>query len=162
VANNYKLAYDSFQDLKGRGNAGKMLFELSYFVISAIPFCVGIWLSSLVLVALGLISPFRRLGWAISKRFLYPAPVFIAVLNCVTWGWLIASGVHGLIKFLQPSVAIKIIFGWGAGAYIAIPDFGLFAEQSLSAEARRRRVLIEVLSLISYIASSILLALELS
>src|SRR3989442_8671983 len=85
---------------------------------------------SLVFMYLG-----RRLGWALSKNVLYPLPEPTSGLISIIWGGLIALAVRLLIEWQHPHVALKIIFGFMLGAYVAIPNFGLFNETTIPPEA---------------------------
>lgn len=132
----------------------KLLFNLIYFMFSGLFIGIGIWLSNFALIVIGLISPCRRLGWALSKSFLYRAMLLITLVTLLMWGVATAFGIHELIIWLHPNLFIKIMFGWGAGAYVSIPNFGLFNEQAIPTDAKPRHTLIEVLPFITYVIAS--------
>jgi hypothetical protein len=75
----------------------------------------------------------RKLGWFLSKNYLYKFDVsyFQAIFITVIWVCMVFSSVIFLINFFHPNLIIKIIFGYGAGLYVAIPNFGLLNESSI-------------------------------
>jgi len=77
---------------------------------------------------IGLVFVARRLGWNLSKVLLHPAsPLILLPILSLMWGGLIAVAVRALINWQEPNVIIKWIFGFGAGAYAAIPNYGLLS-----------------------------------
>lgn len=109
----------------------------------------------IVLVAL---VPLRRAGWFISKIFLYWSKIPVVIIASIIWGSLIAYIVHILILWQNPGLIIKIIFGYGFGAYLSVPDYGLFAEGTMTDEASMRNTIITFVSLIVFILSSVAFA----
>jgi len=103
-----------------------------------------------LIAILGLVV-FRKIGWNLSKRFFYPWPDFAAGFGAGIWGSLIAALVFLLIWLFHPNVFLEVIFGWALGAYIAIPNFGLFEESSIPSQLRRRHSFVSTRPLISYL-----------
>jgi len=70
----------------------------------------------------------RYTGWALSRGVLFHVGLVTVVLICGLWGGLVAYGVRMLIDWQQPTVIVRWLMGYGMGAYVAIPDYGLLAE----------------------------------
>jgi hypothetical protein len=100
----------------------------------------------------------RKLGWALSKRLLYTAGTGLVVVATIIWCALVALVIHGLIIEERPHWVLKIIFGFGLGAYVAVPNFGLIMESSIPEHAVPRHTLISTLPLWIFIAASVGLA----
>jgi len=100
----------------------------------------------------------RKLGWALSKGVLYTAATGVAVVVGIVWGALVALGIHGLIVWQHPNWVLKIIFGFGLGAYVSIPNFGLVSEDTIPGHAMPRHTLIWNVPLLTYIVASVGLA----
>jgi hypothetical protein len=100
----------------------------------------------------------RKLGWGISKMFLYTLPTVAAVFACLVWGFSIAYGLRAAIDWLQPGLILKVL-GFGAGAYVANPSYGLFIEQTIPPEQLGRHYLVSLLPLLVFIVTSVMLAL---
>lgn len=66
----------------------------------------------------------RKLGWALSRRVFYSAPSGIAVPLCLLWGIVIALGFRLMVTSLHPNLIVAIL-GFMAGAYVAVPDYGM-------------------------------------
>jgi hypothetical protein len=100
----------------------------------------------------------RRLGWALSKHYLYFTS-FVSVIVCsIVWGCLVALLMHGLIVRFQPHWILKWIFGFAQGAYIAVPNFGLIAESTIPDHARPKHELISNAPFVVFIVSSVVFA----
>lgn len=100
----------------------------------------------------------RRLGWALSKRFLYFASLFSVVVASIVWGGLVALLMHALIVKLQPHWILKWIFGFAQGAYVSVPNFGLLAESTIPEHAVLRHEVISNLPLLVFIIASVVFA----
>ena len=100
----------------------------------------------------------RRLGWRLSRGSLYFVQSFFAVTFCIFWGGCIAGLVHSLIGWLHPFWLVKWIFGYGQGAYAAVPNYGLLQESSIPPEAMLRHQILWTVPLVSYVAIALLLA----
>ena len=110
------------------------------------------------IIVLVSIVPFRRMGWFISKNFLYRTNITIVIIASIFWGILISYLIHKLIIWQNPGLIIKIILGYGFGAYLSVPDYGLFNENTLSEEATIKHTIITFVSLGIFILSSIVFA----
>lgn len=97
----------------------------------------------------------RKLGWWLSRSFLYSATTPVAVFACVIWGCLVALMIRGLISWQQPHWILKIIFGFALGAYVAIPNFGLVMESTIPDNTMPRHQLISNVPLLTFIVASV-------
>ena len=100
----------------------------------------------------------RKLGWSLSRGFLYSATTPVVVFACVVWGSLVALMIRGLIAWQQPHWILKIIFGFALGAYVAIPNFGLVMESTIPDHAVPRHQLISNVPFLTFIVASVGLA----
>ena len=96
----------------------------------------------------------RKLGWALSRRVLYTAPLGGCILLCVVWGAAIAAALRGLIDWQQPGAVLRWIMGYALGAYVSVPNFGLFNERTMPPGAQDRHLLVSTLPTVVYVASS--------
>lgn len=110
------------------------------------------------IIVLASLVPLRRIGWFISKNFLYWTKISFLIIGTIIWSLLVAYLLHILIQWQNPGLIIKIIFGYGFGAYLSIPDYGLFAKNTMSDEDQIRNTLITFVSLITFILLSIAFA----
>ena len=97
----------------------------------------------------------RKLGWALSKSFLYPLPEPGCVLISMAWGGIIAFAMCLLIEWQHPNIVLKIIFGYMLGAYVAIPNFGLLNEATIPPEALPKHQRFSTWPMLTYICVSI-------
>ena len=97
----------------------------------------------------------RRLGWILSRAFLYSSPSALVIFLCVVWGALVAYLIHLLIGWQQPHWILKCIFGFALGAYVSMPNHGLVAESTIPPDAVKRHELVSLLPLWIYILSSV-------
>jgi hypothetical protein len=111
-----------------------------------------------VLIALLELLLLRRLGWLLSKRFLYPGPDWGVGFVTAIWGSLIAGFEALSIWYLHPMFWIEAILGWALGAYLAIPNYGLFRLESIPNYALDRHRFISTRPLISYLIVAALCA----
>ena len=100
----------------------------------------------------------RRLGWRLSRGSLYFVPSFFAVTFCIMWGGCVAGADHLLIIWLHPFWLVKWIFGYGQGAYAAVPNYGLLRESSVPPGAMFRHQMLSIVPVISYVVTVGLLA----
>ncbi len=100
----------------------------------------------------------RRLGWFLSRAFLYTAPVPLAIVLCVAWGGGVAGVIRLFINYQQPGVLLRWVMGYSLGAYVAVPNFGLLAESSIPDYARDRHLMVSTLPQFVYIVASVVLA----
>jgi hypothetical protein len=105
-------------------------------------------LAALVFMVVG-----RKLGWLFSKAFFYPAPTFLSFRGAILWGVSVGIAVSGLIGWLHPGTALRWILGFALGAYVAIPNFGLFNESTLPDSYLPRHVMIKSVPLLSYVVT---------
>ncbi len=102
--------------------------------------------ASLLLMYLG-----RKVGWAISKKVLYPAHAAIVLPLCVGWGAIVALLILALIRWQEPHIMLKIIMGYALGWYVAIPNFGLMDERTIPPWERQRHLHVSTLPSITYL-----------
>ena len=100
----------------------------------------------------------RRLGWALSRRFLYSATWFLVVVASIIWGSLVALLMHGFIVWFHPHWILKWIFGFAQGAYVSVPNFGLLAESTVPEHAMLRHEFISNVPLLIFIIASVVFA----
>lgn len=93
----------------------------------------------------------RKLGWLFSRAVLYLAPIVVTVLG--TLGAFVGIAMSGLIGWLHPGMVIKWIFGFALGAYVSVPNFGLFNESTIPDSAIPRHFIVSQLSWITYVAT---------
>jgi hypothetical protein len=89
---------------------------------------------------------------------LYSAGKPVVIAACIVWGALVALVIHGLIVREQPNLIVKIIFGFGLGVYVSIPNFGLVREDTIPDHAQPRHTLISLLPIWIFLAASACLA----
>src|SRR5882724_11148628 len=99
----------------------------------------------------------RKIGWALSRSILYSASTAVTTLLCVGWGIAVASCIHILTALLQPNIIVEVIFGFLLGAYVAVPNYGLLAESSISTGARQKHRMIGTLPVFAYVLTLIAL-----
>lgn len=100
----------------------------------------------------------RRLGWALSKRFLYFASFSLVIIASIFWGGLVALLMHSLILWFQPHWILKWIFGFAQGAYVSVPNFGLVAESTIPDEVKPKHEIISNAPLVVFIILSVVFA----
>ena len=97
----------------------------------------------------------RKVGWALSKGFFYPAPAMLAFAGLIIWGVMVGWVTSSLIVWQHPSVILKWVLGFALGAYVAIPNFGLFQESTIPDEVQARHALVSSVPLLSYILTEL-------
>lgn len=95
----------------------------------------------------------RRLGWALSKGFFYPAPAVFAFLGVAVWGVAVGWSMSGLLGWQHPNVVLRWLLGFFLAAYVAIPNFGLFQESTIPEWVQIRHTMISWVPLIAYIVT---------
>jgi hypothetical protein len=93
----------------------------------------------------------RQLGWLFSKAFLHRSPIFLSVWGAILWGASVGMAVSGLIGWLHPGTTLRWIMGFALGAYVAIPNYGLFSESTIPDSDLPRHVMIKSVPLLSYV-----------
>ena len=104
-----------------------------------------------VRVALAFSYVGRMAGWSVSKAWLYTAPLPAAVAICLCWGAAVGVPMQALLSWLDPITALRWIFGYALGMYVAVPGFGLFDEATLSEESRVRHDIASLLPVAAYV-----------
>src|SRR5439155_2930994 len=94
----------------------------------------------------------RNLGWWLSKAVLYQSPLPLTLVFCLGWGALIGFALHGLFREFNLGTIAKI-FAYGAGAYVSIPNFRLFA--SIPSVAQGRHLLIQYVPFAAFVGLSL-------
>jgi hypothetical protein len=92
-----------------------------------------------------------------SKFYLYTGSLVPVMLYLFVWGSSTALLLRLAIDWLNPGIVLKVL-GYGAGAYVSNPAYGLFQEDSIPASERDRHLLVNNLPLVFYIVTAILLA----
>jgi len=105
------------------------------------------------LAAIGFMFLGRQLGWGVSRALLYPAPIPLSVVGAVVWGIVVGVGMSSLIGWLHPGTILKWILGFALGAYVAIPNYGLFSEDTIPDSDRPRHLMISNVPLIAYLVT---------
>jgi hypothetical protein len=111
----------------------------------------------IVIAVLGLVV-FRKIGRALSKKVFYLGPGWIVGFGTAVWGALMATLVFLLIFLLHPNLFVEVAFGWLLGAYLAIPNYGLWHSNSLPDSLRDRHRFLSTRPLISYLCLAAWLA----
>ncbi len=96
----------------------------------------------------------RIIGWTLSRALLYRAPRPILFAVCVLWGGLIAWLLSIAMGRLHPGLILKVL-GFGAGAYVSIPNYGLIREDTIPVKLFPRHQLVSNVPLVAYILTSI-------
>lgn len=95
----------------------------------------------------------RGIGWWLSRALLYTGPIVPVILFLFVW----ASGTAFLlglaIDWLHPGIVLKVI-GYGAGAYVSNPAFGLLQEDAIPLSQRDRHLPVNNLPILFYIATA--------
>jgi hypothetical protein len=95
----------------------------------------------------------RTVGWRLSKAILYTGTTAQAFAICLLWGGVLALLIRLTIDWLNPGTIVRVI-GFGAAAYVSIPNYGLFAEASIPRNAYRRHRLVTNLPIVIFILGS--------
>ncbi len=109
-----------------------------------------------ILISLAGLYIFRKIGWFVSRNFLYSSSIIIVIIFGIIWGSGIAYVFRLLINKLEPNIVIKIIFGYGVGTYVSIPNYGLLAQSTIPNQAEIKHFLISYLPLLIYIVSCVI------
>ena len=99
----------------------------------------------------------RKVGWALSRAFLYTAPWIVCIPFLCIWGVGIAYGFRHLVMLCYAGWIVKTI-GYGSAAYLSIPNYGLVSESSIPVHAQARHFTISNLSFGLFIVFSIIFA----
>ncbi len=96
----------------------------------------------------------RKIGWALSRSLLYTSNWGVCIVLCLAWATGVAYALRLFILAMQPGLLLKI-FGYGAGAYISIPNFGLLDESTIPPSGMPRHVFIKGVPMFLFIVASI-------
>lgn len=99
----------------------------------------------------------RKIGWAISRSVLYSSGWVVCAIVCLIWGVGVAYGLRLFMLAMHPGTLLKI-FGYGAGAYISIPNYGLIAEATMPEHQLPRHVFIKAVPSVLFIVASVVFA----
>jgi hypothetical protein len=110
-------------------------------------------MNSVVFIVLAFVYMYigRKIGWVLSRNILYSASAAVTALLCVGWGVAVACSILALMALLDPNIIVKVIFGFLLGAYVAIPNYGLFAESSIPTAATGKHGMIGSLPVFAYV-----------
>jgi hypothetical protein len=97
----------------------------------------------------------RKIGWAISRSVLYSSGWAVCLVLCVAWASGVACVLRLSILTTQPGLLLRL-FGYGAGAYISIPNYGLVDEKTIPERRMSRHIFIRSVPFIVYIVTSIM------
>jgi hypothetical protein len=92
----------------------------------------------------------RKIGWFLSKRWLYTSHVGLSAILCAAWGALVAWAVSSLVAWREPGLVLKIIMGYALGCYVSIPNFGLMKTETIASGTTARHLMISLLPLMIY------------
>ena len=98
----------------------------------------------------------RKFGWGLSK-VMYVSGWLFCVIGCVLWGFADAYCLRVLINLLHPGVILKI-FGFGTGAYVSIPNYGLLDESTIPESALSKHLFIKGVPMLIFIVCSVVFA----
>lgn len=99
----------------------------------------------------------RKIGWALSKGVLYGGPGVVVGIVCATWGISIAFLVQLSMVHFHPGWVLKVL-GYGAGAYMSIPNYGLLLESTIPGNVLPRHRIISRAPLVAFILGAICFA----
>lgn len=99
----------------------------------------------------------RKIGWGLSRRLLYTSNWAVCIVLCLAWATGVAYALRLFILAMQPGLPLKL-FGYGAGAYISIPNYGLLNESTVPEYGRPRHDFIKGVPSLVYIVTSVVFA----
>jgi hypothetical protein len=100
----------------------------------------------------------RRIGWMLSRRVLYASSWTVSIILCFGWACGVAYGLRLFILAMHPGLILKV-FGYGAGMYISIPNYGLVDEATIPESGRSRHEFIKGVPMVLFIVASVIFAL---
>src|SRR3984885_16332813 len=98
----------------------------------------------------------RKIGWGLARGLLNSASIAVGVVVCLIWGLGTAYGLRAFIVATHPGLILKI-YGYGAGAYVSIPNYGLLDENSVPDDIIRQHVIIKSVPFFVFIIVSLAL-----
>lgn len=83
----------------------------------------------------------RKIGWALSKKFVYGLEITLEKALVFAFGWCVLIFVLDtmIINYFHPYWIVKWIFGYALGAYVASPNFGLVDENTIPIEYEKNK-----------------------
>ena len=81
----------------------------------------------------------------------------MCVVVCVAWGIGVAYALHLFILAMLLGLLLKI-FGYGPGAYVSVPNYGLLDESTIPDYKMLRHVFIKGVPMLLYIVASVVFA----
>jgi hypothetical protein len=99
----------------------------------------------------------RNIGWWFSKAILYSGPLAVVIPFLIVWGCGTGIVLNLAIRWLHPSLLPRII-GYGAGAYVSIPAYGLIQESTIPPSALGRHRLVNNFPLVMFVLTVVTLA----
>jgi hypothetical protein len=100
----------------------------------------------------------RKVGWLTSRRFFYGERGAALWFFLLMWGTAVAWIVRTAIDAGQPAAWSRWIFGYALGAYMSVPNYGLFIESTIPQEDLLSHRVISNAPLLGYILVTTLLA----
>ena len=85
---------------------------------------------------------------------LYSCNWLLCIVLCAGWAIGVAYGLRMFILGTHPGLLLRI-FGYGAGMYISVPNFGLVSESTIPAHGRFRHDFIRGVPSILFILASV-------
>jgi hypothetical protein len=109
-----------------------------------------------LLVAVTLVSMNigRKIGLLLSRHALYASPLAIAAPLCLAWGAGVAIVLRSII-LAYPAGVVAHVFAFGAGAYVAVPAYGLLSDPLGSPILRPQQLLIGTVPVVAFIGVSL-------
>jgi hypothetical protein len=99
----------------------------------------------------------RKIGWALSRALLYSSGWALCIVLCLVWAVGVAYGLRLFILSTHPGWLLKL-YGYGASAYVSVPNYGLIDAASVSAQQRPRHDFLSGLPLLIFFAASVVFA----
>ena len=108
-----------------------------------------------------------HLDWAqgrvgvVPQSLLYTTSWAVCIFLCLAWATGVAYALRLFVLATQPGLLLKL-FGYGAGAYISIPNYGLLDESSIPEYGKIRHDFIKGVPMIVFIMASVAFAFSVS
>ncbi len=77
-----------------------------------------------------------------------------SLILAMLWSFLISFLTYKLIHWQEPNILLKLIFGYGFGLYLSLPNFGLYNMNTLPPKEVKRTALIYVVSSLTFVITS--------
>jgi len=153
------------QPIQGKPIHRKVSYSFIFFIVSliliALLFFVGrffgnvsIFISSLVIAIF--MGPY--IGRSLAKSFYLASTTGIIIIGFM-WGAVVAFLLRLLFNMTSPGIILSII-GYGAGTYISIPNYEVFARKNpfpeLSSRVEENQEIINFAGIVGFVVSSII------